>query len=317
MSTNKSEHTAEIVCDVYAHEANEKTQVEEDPEAVSAVIHRPESEGCNAAVCGFVDLATLAARVTETTSIAASGAPNCGDPDPTVPTLIQNARACLDRGQLDEAEESLGQARQALAQLGDGGGDTLQQVVDMPPDRLRTDISYLSELDALITLAESAHEAHLSLQKYELLVKRSYQMLAQRCPAWAKRALLTGGGSTYLEPLSATFRSADSVQRRIPVLFASERTLETWISTLETCASSRPERPLSDHRDSESTAKAVEQKIKRIQETAALLSPGQAQEALVTARSILSTLQQHQRMCAPAASGGAGKGDAERFAIEV
>jgi hypothetical protein len=131
----------------------------------------------------------------------------------TVATLIQNARACLDRGQRDEAEESLGQARQALAHLVDGGGDTLQQVVDMPPeelgsvysgewdegadrdfalltlrfrflvftppgyllemllDRLCTDISYLSELDALTTLryrsqslslAESAHKAHVS-----------------------------------------------------------------------------------------------------------------------------------------------------------
>ena len=47
----------------------------------------------------------------------------------------------------------------------------------------------------------------------------------------------------------------------------------------------------------------------KIEETAALLSLGKAQEALVTARRILSTLQQHQRLCAPAASGGAGKGE--------
>jgi hypothetical protein len=39
------------------------------------VIHRAESEGGSAVVCRFVDLATLAARVAETTSAAASGAP--------------------------------------------------------------------------------------------------------------------------------------------------------------------------------------------------------------------------------------------------
>ena len=232
--------------------------------------------------------------------MTASGAPNCGDPDPTVATLIPYARVCLNTGQLDEAEESLGKASRALAQLGDGGGDTLQQVVDMSPppppppppsadppgppslrkssegvgflfslfwrfvffdftpsgyllelllceilDRLCTDISYLSELDAVITLAESAHEAHAPLQEYELLVKWSYQMLALRCPAPAKKALLTGGGSTYLEPLSAAFSSADSVHRRIPLLFASIGALKTWISTLETCTSP-PQRPPSD-----------------------------------------------------------------------
>ena len=49
----------------------------------------------------------------------------------TVATLIQNARTCLDKEQLDEADELLAQARQALAQAEDGGGETLQQVVNM------------------------------------------------------------------------------------------------------------------------------------------------------------------------------------------
>ncbi len=60
VSTTKSEHTAEIVSDVSSHEANKKTQAEEDPEAGAAVIHRPESEGGSAAVRRFVDLATFA-----------------------------------------------------------------------------------------------------------------------------------------------------------------------------------------------------------------------------------------------------------------
>ena len=218
-------------------------------------------------------------------------------------------------------------------------------------ERLCCDVSYLSELDALVTLAESAgHKARVSLQTYALLVKRSYKMLAQRCSTRAKKALLEGGGSTYLEPLSATFHSADSVHRRIHVLFASAWTLETWISALETCTS-RPEHPMSAHRGSQPSATTAktrggaggsanagscdslnalsaaakeedavatgrlrrkqikeQQKIKRIWETAGLLSSGQAHEALATARRILSTLQQHRRLCAPAASGGAGNG---------
>jgi len=85
--------------------------------------------------------------------VTASGAPNCGDPDPTVATLIPYARVCLNTGQLDEAEESLGKASRALAQLGDGGGDTLQQVVDMSPPKAGTAASAATPAD------QAAHAA--------------------------------------------------------------------------------------------------------------------------------------------------------------
>jgi hypothetical protein len=78
----------------------------------------------------------------------------------TVATLIQNARACLDREQLDEAEESLGQARQALAQAEDGG-ITLQQVVDMQEELrvVRQEVTYRQEGEQLMGEAEESLRA--------------------------------------------------------------------------------------------------------------------------------------------------------------
>jgi hypothetical protein len=58
--------------------------------------------------------------------------------------------------QLDEAEESLGQARQALAQAEDGGGNTLQQVVDMQDELrvVRQEVKYRQEGEQLMGEAE-------------------------------------------------------------------------------------------------------------------------------------------------------------------
>ena len=167
-------------------------------------------------------------------------------------------------------------------------GALLERLLDL----LRSDLAYLSELDALVALAESAHEAHPSLETYTLLVKRSHQILAQRCDARAKQALMKGGGSTYLEPLSATFRSADNVRRRMHVLLASEGTLETLVATLEGRQQGEVERKpqKAEAEGKTSSRKALDlprteaeqadikriADMKRMCQTAELLSPGQA-----------------------------------------
>ena len=79
----------------------------------------------------------------------------------TVATLIQNARTCLDKEQLDEADELLAQARQALAQAEDGGGETLQQVVNMQEELrvVRQEVEHRQEGERLLGEAEESLRA--------------------------------------------------------------------------------------------------------------------------------------------------------------
>ena len=261
VSTSKSTHTAVIVRDVSLDAANSKTYSKpqaQDPLVVLGVtacaageaadIHWPESEGGSSGVSGvegFVDLAVLAARVvTETKSAAASGVLKAPPPRPEGTGGVAGGQgsggvaggAGMPVSETGDDEDSfptdpdslLAMLRILFFDLTPPGA-LLERLLDL----LRYDLAYLSELDAMVALAESAHEAHQSLETYTLLVKRSHQILAQRCDARAKQALMKGGGSTYLEPLSATFRSADNVRRRMHVLLASEGTLETLVATLE------------------------------------------------------------------------------------
>ena len=79
----------------------------------------------------------------------------------TLASLIQNARTCLDKEQLDEAEEVLAQARHTLATHDDPRADTLQHIVDMQEELrvVREEMRHRQEGEALLEEAEAGLRA--------------------------------------------------------------------------------------------------------------------------------------------------------------
>lgn len=85
---------------------------------------------------------------------------------------------------------------------------------------LQRDLSSISELEALVSLAESARSAGASDKAHRALARRTFKVLARGWPAATREAIKTGSVDRYLDSVTAIFRSADTESRRLDLVFS-------------------------------------------------------------------------------------------------
>ena len=79
----------------------------------------------------------------------------------TVSALLAKGRSCLVKEELEEAEEVLGRARQVLDKMENGGGESLQQAVEMQEELrvMREEVGHRQEGEKLLAEAEESLRA--------------------------------------------------------------------------------------------------------------------------------------------------------------